>query len=85
MDRRGLHDALSVVGEIETLQQGEKTFGVLLSGVKLSFFQVGDPFLILQSGPALQEYLDLLPRKYGTGRTNASQVLMSLTYFDDRE
>jgi hypothetical protein len=124
MDRRGLQDALSVLGEIETLQQGEKTLGVLLSGVKLSFFQIGDSFLfpvtqysffriadtrdialmkltaianggsrkdiidlfrILQTGPALQEYLDLLPRKYGTGRTNAYQVLMSLTYFDDAE
>jgi hypothetical protein len=124
IDIRGLHDSLSEVGEIETLQQAEKTLGVLLSGVKLSFFQVGDPFLfrstpysffriadardialmkltaitnrgsrkdfidlftILQSGPTLQEYLDLLPRKYGAGRTNAYQVLMSLTYFDDAE
>lgn len=124
IDIRGLHDSLSEVGEIETLQQEEKTLGVLLSGVKLSFFQVGDPFLfrptpysffriadardialmkltaianrgsrkdfidlftILQSGPALQEYLDLLPRKYGAGRSNAYQVLMSLTYFDDAE
>ena len=124
MDRRELYDALSFAGEIETLQQGEKTLSVLLSGVKLSFFHVGDPFLftstpysffriadardialmkltaianrgsrkdfidlftILQSGPALQEYLDLLPRKYGTGRTNAYQVLISLTYFDDAE
>lgn len=124
MDPRGLQDSLGVLGEIETLQQGEKTLGVLVSGVKLSFFQVGDPFLfpstpysffriadardiallkltaitnrgsrkdfidlftILQTGPSLQEYLDLLPRKYGTGRTNAYQVLMSLTYFDDAE
>ena len=124
MARRELHDTLSVVGEVETLQQGEKTLSVLLSGVKLSFFRVPDRFLfpstaysffriadardialmkltaianrgsrkdfvdlftILQNGPTLQEYLDLLPRKYGTGRTNAYQVLMSLTYFDDAE
>jgi len=40
---------------------------------------------ILRSGPSLKDYFDLLPRKYGTRRTNAYHILKSLTYFADAE
>jgi hypothetical protein len=124
MDARGLHDALAALGPIETLQQGEGTLTVIVRSVKLSFFQVADPFLfaptrhlffdvadtrdialmklaavtnrgsrkdfvdlfcILQRGPSLQEHLDLMEKKYGRGRFNPYQVLLSLTFFDDAE
>ena len=124
MDTGGLYEALSILGPAETLQRNESTLTVLLQGVKMSFFQVRDPFLfaptrylffdiadardialmklaaitnrgsrkdfidlfcILQHGPALQDHLDLMADKYGAGRTNLYQVLMSLTYFEDAE
>jgi len=124
MDTQGLFDALEVVGPLETLQRSEGTLTVLVRGVKMSFFQVRDPFLfeptpfrffgiadtrdiafmklaaitnrgsrkdfvdlyfILQSGPPLTDLLALMARKYGAGRTNPYQVLMSLTYFEDAE
>lgn len=41
---------------------------------------------ILRTGGAtLSDYLEMLPRKYGKGRLNPNQVVMSLTYFDDAE
>jgi hypothetical protein len=124
MNAASLFKKLAEVGPCETLQSGERTLSVLLSGVRLSFFQIDDPFLfraapysffsvadrrdialmkllavtnrgsrkdfvdlhaILQSGPTLSDYLQLLPQKYGPGRLNAYQVVMSLTYFDDAE
>jgi hypothetical protein len=124
METQGIQDALGSLGPLETLQQGEGTLSVLCQGIKLSFFQVKDPFLfptepyaffsvadardialmklveitnrgsrkdfidlfsILRGGPILKDYLDLLPRKYGAGRMNAYQVLISLTYFEDAE
>ena len=45
----------------------------------------GGTGLALQSGPSLQDYLSLLPQKYGPGRLNPYQVAMSLTYFEDAE
>lgn len=33
----------------------------------------------------MQDYLNLLPKKYGLGRLNPYQVVTSLTYFDDAE
>jgi len=44
-----------------------------------------DLYTILRDGPTLREYLELLPRRYGTGRINAYQVLMSLAFFEDAE
>ena len=44
-----------------------------------------DLFTILRDGPVLKEYLELLPDKYGKGRVNDYQVLLSLTYFDEAE
>jgi hypothetical protein len=44
-----------------------------------------DLYTILRDGPTLREYLDLLPRRYGAGRINAYQVLMSLAFFEDAE
>jgi hypothetical protein len=44
-----------------------------------------DLYTILRDGPTLREYLEMLPRRYGSGRVNAYQVLMSLAYFDDAE
>jgi len=124
MDTHGLFDALEVVGPLETLQRSEGTLTVLVRGVKMSFFQVRDPFLfdptpfrffgiadtrdialmklaaitnrgsrrdfvdlyfILQSGPSLPDLLALMAKKYGAGRTNLYQVLMSLTFFEDAE
>ncbi len=124
MDAEGLHRVFSGLGEYETMQQSERTLSILVRGVKMSFFQVKDPFLfspqrflffevadardiavmkllaitnrgsrkdfvdlytILRDGPDLKYYLDLMPRKYGTSRINAYQVLMSLTWFDDAE
>jgi hypothetical protein len=124
MDIGGLYEAFRALGPAETLQRNENTLTVLLSGVKMSFFQVRDPFLfaptrylffdiadtrdialmklaaitgrgsrkdfidlfcILRSGPAMQDYLDLMARKCGAERTNLYQVVMSLTYFEDAE
>jgi hypothetical protein len=124
METRSLFDRLREMATCNTLYSDERTLSVLLRGVKLSFFQVRDPFLfpvtpytffgvadirdialmkllavtnrgsrkdfvdlfaILQSGPTLSDYLQLLPRKYGPGRLNPYQVAMSLTYFDDAE
>lgn len=46
-----------------------------------------DLFAILQTAGAgsLSDYIDMLPRKYGPGRLNPNQVVMSLAYFDDAE
>ncbi|MDD2597893.1 MAG: nucleotidyl transferase AbiEii/AbiGii toxin family protein [Kiritimatiellae bacterium] len=44
-----------------------------------------DLYIILQSGATLEEYFDMLPRKYGASRINTYHILKSLTYFDDAE
>jgi hypothetical protein len=44
-----------------------------------------DLYTILRDGPTLRDYLELLPRRYGIGRINAYQVLMSLAFFEDAE
>ena len=44
-----------------------------------------DLFIILQDGPSLETYFDMLPRKYGESRINTYHILKSLTYFDDAE
>lgn len=124
VDTAALFDRLREVATCETLYSDEHTLTVLVDGVKLSFFQVRDPFLfpatpfsffgvadlrdiglmkllavtnrgsrkdfvdlftLLQTGPSLSDYLQLLPRKYGPGRLNPYQVATSLTYFEDAE
>lgn len=124
METRALFAALGETAPCTTLQADERTLTVLMLGVKLSFFQLSDPFLfpaapyaffsvadlrdialmkllaatnrgsrrdfvdlytILRSGPSLNDYLRMLPRKYGRGRLNPYQVAMSLTYFEDAE
>ena len=124
MDREPLHTLFGRYGDYETLQEAENTLTVLLSGTKLSFFQIPAPFLfertpyrclsladirdialmkliaisgrgsrkdfidlytILRTGPILQDFFDLLPKKYGAGRSNTYHVLKSLTYFEDAE
>lgn len=124
METRSVFQALAATAACETLQSGERTLTVLAGSVKMSFFQVHDPFLfdstpysffrvadprdialmkllaltnrgsrkdfvdlytILRDGPVLKDYLDLLPRKYGEGALSDSQVLLSLTWFDDAE
>lgn len=44
-----------------------------------------DLYTILQDGPSLSAYFDLLPRKYDARRLNLYHILKSLTYFDDAE
>ena len=44
-----------------------------------------DLYTILRGGPPLQEYFDLIPKRYGSGRANAYHILKSLTYFGDAE
>lgn len=44
-----------------------------------------DLYTILRSGPALKNYFDLLPKKYGQNRINTYHILKSLTYFEDAE
>ncbi len=44
-----------------------------------------DLYVILQNRPTLEDYFDLLARKYDAGRFNAYHILKSLTYFDDAE
>lgn len=44
-----------------------------------------DMYFILAEGPALEEHLGRMADKYGAGRSNLYQVLMSLAYFDDAE
>lgn len=41
----GLHDVFREIGQYETLQESEHTLTVIISGTKLSFFRVKDPFL----------------------------------------
>ena len=121
---RSLHDAIGEIGSYETLQEYEYTLTVIAAGIKLSFFQIPDPFIfdcepyrffsvadirdialmklvaisgrgsrkdfidlysILRSGPTLQEYLDMLPKKYSANRINVYHIVKSLTYFDDAE
>lgn len=45
MDVRALHDSLADFGAYETLQETTHALTVLLHGIKISFFQVKDPFL----------------------------------------
>lgn len=40
-----LHEILKSAGSYETLQEDEKTLTVLVSGIKLSFFCIADPFI----------------------------------------
>ena len=44
-----LHRLFRRTGEYETLQEAENTLTVLVSGTKLSFFQIPDPFLFAPS------------------------------------
>ena len=44
-----------------------------------------DLYMILQQAPPLDDYFDMLPRKYGASRINTYHILKSLTYFDDAE
>lgn len=44
-----------------------------------------DLHAILKGGPILQDYIDLVPKKYGAGRASVMHILKSLTYFDDAE
>ena len=44
-----------------------------------------DLYMILRNEPSLEDYFDLLPRKYGASRLNTYHILKSLTYFDDAE
>ena len=44
-----------------------------------------DLYTILRSGPMLQDFFELLPKKYGPGRANLYHLLKSLTYFEDAE
>lgn len=124
METGALFAALVEIAPCTTLHSDERSLTVIMGGVKLSFFQLGDPFLfpaapyaffsvadprdvalmkllavtnrgsrrdfvdlftILQSGLSLQDYLNLLPQKYGPGRLNPYQVVTALTYFDDAE
>lgn len=45
MDVNRLHEVLRLVGEVETLQEDDRTLTVLISQTKVSFFSVPDPFL----------------------------------------
>ncbi len=44
-----------------------------------------DLHTILRSGSHLQDFFDLIPKKYGPGRANTYHILKSLTYFEDAE
>jgi len=93
VDTVALFDRLREVATCETLYSDEHTLTVLVDGVKLSFFQVRDPFLFAATPFSFFGVADLrdiglmklLPRKYGPGRLNPYQVATSLTYFDDAE
>lgn len=45
MNKSALHNVFGSIDSYETLQDSEKTLTVILQGVKLSFFQVKDPFI----------------------------------------
>jgi len=45
MDLPGLHEVFKQLGAYETLQEAENTLTVIVSGTKISFFQILDPFL----------------------------------------
>jgi hypothetical protein len=45
METDRLFQAISGIGSCDSLQHSERTLTVLLRGVKMSFFQVADPFL----------------------------------------
>jgi hypothetical protein len=44
-----------------------------------------DLYMILRDGPSLDDYFDMLPRKYDPRRLNTYHILKSLTYFEDAE
>lgn len=44
-----------------------------------------DLYTILRSGPVLNDYFELLPKKYNKDNLNDYHILKSLTYFDDAE
>jgi hypothetical protein len=44
-----------------------------------------DLYTILRNPPSLEEYFELLPRKYDASRLNTYHILKSLTYFEDAE
>lgn len=44
-----------------------------------------DLYMILQDNPSLEDYFELLPRKYDPSRLNTYHILKSLTYFEDAE
>jgi hypothetical protein len=45
METQSLYHALAAITACETLQSGERTLTVLAGSVKMSFFQIHDPFL----------------------------------------
>jgi len=56
MDTEGLYEAMSAFGTPETLQRSANTLTVLVQGIKLSFFQVREPFLF---EPTRYRFFDL--------------------------
>jgi hypothetical protein len=121
---KNLVQALAALGRCEVLQEEVGTLTILVRSIKISFFQVLDPFLfpassfsffkiadvrdialmkmaavlnrgsrrdfvdlycILRRELNLQDCLSLLPQKFGEGRINESQLLQSLTWFNDAE
>ncbi len=50
MDLNLLHGTFKKHGAYETLQEAENTLTVLVEGIKLSFFQIPDPFLFERTG-----------------------------------
>jgi hypothetical protein len=45
MESRSLYEALAAITPCETLQSEERALSVLAAGVKMSFFQIAEPFL----------------------------------------
>lgn len=45
MDIAALHESLKSIDTYETLQESERTLTVLINEVKISFFQIKDPFI----------------------------------------
>lgn len=42
---RNIHNILKQIGNYETLQEDEKTLSVIVSGIRISFFCISDPFV----------------------------------------
>lgn len=59
-EMRALHDTIKKFGSYETLQEDKDTLTVMMSGIKMSFFRVADPFIFKSTPYSFFELANIL-------------------------